>query len=437
MRLGPLGGVEIFRKRRQLLAEKLGDGVGILTSAPEQIRNDDVHQSYRPDSSLYYLTGFEEPESVAVFAPKTDTPFIMFVRRKDATRELWDGFRYGIEGTKEKYGVDKVYPIDELTTVLPDILKTASKVFYRIGEHHEWDGKIMTCLDTAKKARGRSGAGLPALEDFKTLIGQMRLFKSSDEASLLKKACEISAKGHIKAMQTSKPGMFEYQVQAEIEREFKYLGSPRLGYGSIVATGANATVLHYVFNDDQLKDGDLLLLDAGAEYGMMSGDITRTYPVNGKFSAAQKKIYEVVLAAQKACIQMVKPGATLEQIHNKAVAVLVDGMLDLKLISNSERSKVLDEKLFRKYYPHNTSHWLGMDVHDAGFYQINGKSRPLEPGMCFTIEPGLYVPKDDSSELRGIGIRIEDDILVTKDGCEVMTSLVPKEVSEIEKLMGG
>jgi Xaa-Pro aminopeptidase len=322
--------------------------------------------------------------------------------------------------------------------VLSELLKNTDKIYFRIGENHEFDSTVETAIETARKSRGRSGLGMPALVDLKQIIGEMRLYKSADEIALLRKACEISAEGHLRAMRVCKPGMYEYQIEAEIMHEFRMRGSERLGYGSIVGRGANATVLHYVSNNDKLMSDDLILIDAGAEYGYFTGDITRTFPVNGKFSPPQKKLYEAVLKVQKSCIAFAKPGVKLADIHQHAIAGLVDEMLELKLLSGSKNS-LIENKDFFKYYPHGTGHWLGMDVHDAGLYTKNGEGRKLEPGMCFTIEPGLYVPVDDKNapaEYRGLGIRIEDDILITPQGCEVLTSLAPKDVEAIEAIIG-
>ncbi|MDZ4678646.1 MAG: aminopeptidase P N-terminal domain-containing protein [Oligoflexia bacterium] len=435
---GPKGGLDIFKKRQKKLLEKIGDGVGVIFAHPEQIRNNDVHHKYRQDSTFYYLTGFSEPESVIVFDASSPSPFTMFVRQKDATRELWDGFRYGIDGAAEYFGANKVYPIDDLVKILPELLKNTSKVYYKLGEQKEHDEIIMTAIDHARRSRGRSGLGQPNIIDLKQITGEMRLIKQPEEIELLRKACEISAYGHIAAMRACKPGVNEYEIEAEVEHEFRRRGSDRLGYNSIVGSGPNATVLHYVFNDDVCKREHLLLIDAGAEFGYFTGDITRTFPVGGTFSPAQKKFYDVVLKVQKDCIEFVKPGVKLADIHQRAIKGLIDGMLSLGLMKGSAKD-IYEKKEYIKYYPHGTGHWLGMDVHDSGLYSIDGEPRALEPGMCFTIEPGLYVPENDKdapAEFRGMGVRIEDDILVTSKGCEVLTKLAPKETHEIEAILG-
>lgn len=438
MQLGPMGGAEVFKKRREQLLQKIKGGVVVLAAAPEYIRNNDVHHSYRQDSTFYYLTGFTEPEAVCILNPQSTTPFTLFVRPKDPTRELWDGFRYGTDGTKQHFGADQVYTIDEFDKLAPELLKGSEKVYYRFNEDREFDEKMLSILQKVRTAGGRTGRGLAEIADAKSLIGEMRLVKSAHEIDLLRKAGEISAEGHIAAMRHTAPGKWEYEIQAECEAVFKRRGSERLGYGSIVATGRNATVLHYVFNNAQLKDGELLLLDAGAEWGYMSGDITRTWPVNGKFTQPQRKLYEAVLRVQKACIDFVKPGKRLADIHQFAISGLVEGLLEMGLLKGT-KEKLIEEKKFMKYFPHGTGHWLGMDVHDSGLYQVNGEPRKLEAGMCFTIEPGLYVPADDQdapADLRGTGIRIEDDVVVTASGCEVLTSKVPKEIDEMEALIG-
>lgn len=435
---GPLGGVEIYKKRRQKFLEKIKDGVAIFPSHPHYIRNDDVHYPFRQDSSVYYLSGFTEPESVLVFAPHLKNKFVMFVSEKDPLRELWDGFRYGVEGAKQYFGADHVYPVSEFDKIMPEILKGADKIYYRLDVNKEYDEKIKILMEQSRKLRGRTGAGLQDLQDTRKIVGEMRLFKTKEEISFLKKACEITAHGHVAGMKATEVGKFEYEVQSEIEREFKRRGAPRLGYESIVGRGPNATILHYILNNDQCEDGDLLLVDAGAEYGYMSGDITRTYPVNGKFTRDQKKYYEAVLKVQKSCISMIKPGVKIADVHAHAIEGLTEGMVELGLLKGNVKN-LIAKKDFFKYFPHGTSHWLGMDVHDAGLYQVDGKSRTLEPGMCFTVEPGLYVPEHDKhapKQYRGLGVRIEDDVHVTAKGCEVMTSSAPKEVDEIESTVG-
>lgn len=434
---GPSGGMEIYKKRRAELLNKIKGGVAVLFSHPEQIRNEDVHHHYRQDSAFYYLTGFPESESVAVIDGVSNT-FTLFVKKKDPLKELWTGFLYGLEGAQEHFGANKVYPIDELKSVLPDLLKNAEKVFYRMGEFRDNDEVVLSAIRSGVKSRGRTGLGDPDIADVKTLIGEMRLKKGDDEVNNLRRACDISARGHIRAMKASRPGIYEYELEAELLYEFKKGGSPRVGYGAIVASGVNATVLHYTENNCRCDDGEFVLIDAATEYGYLTSDITRTFPVNGKFSAAQKKFYQAVLTVQKNLVAMVKPGIRFHDIHDACTEGLTDAMLDLGLLKGS-RKQLIESNEYKKYFPHGTGHWLGMDVHDSGVYRIKGESRLLEPGMCFTIEPGLYVPGDDTtapSEYRGLGVRIEDDILVTAKGHENLTQAVPKEVDALEEIIG-
>jgi len=438
MTKGPKGGVEIYKKRRKACLERIKDGVAIIAANPELIRNNDVHYPYRQDSSFYYLTGYTEPESVIVLDPSSPSPFVLFVREKDPSRELWDGFRYGTQGAEQYYGPNKVYPITEFEKMLPDLIKNAEKIYYKIGEYKEFDETVLEGMQLARRMKGRSGLGAPSLVDIKQLIGELRLFKTDEELDFLRKATEISAHGHIAAMSACRPGMFEFEIEAVVESEFRKRGAERLGYGSIVGSGANATVLHYVSNSDEIMKDQLLLIDAGAEYGYVTGDITRTFPVSGKFTPAQKKFYEAVLTVQKDCISAIKPGVKLADIHQRAIDGLTDQMLELGILKGNKKS-LIEKREFFKYYPHGTSHWLGMDVHDSGLYQVNGEPRKLEPRMCFTVEPGLYIPTNDTSapaEYRGLGVRIEDDVTVTDSGCEVLTKLAPKEVSEMESIIG-
>jgi Xaa-Pro aminopeptidase len=438
MEKGPKGGVEIFKKRRKILMDKTKDGVVIIPSMPEVVRNNDVNYPFRQDSSFYYMSGFIEPESVIVLDASSKTPLTMFVRERDPSRELWDGFRYGLDGAAQYFGADKTYPIKEFADHLPELIKNTEKVYYKLNEYHETDKIVLDAMEKARRMKGRTGLGAPTLIDVKQVVGEMRLFKSAEEVELLKKACEISSRGHLAGMQATKSGKMEFEIEAAIEGEFRRLGADRVGYTSIIGTGANGTVLHYVFNNDKLKDGDLLLVDAGAEYGYLTGDITRTFPVSGKFTAPQKKIYNSILRVQKECVAMVKPGVRLAEVHQHAIDGLTEAMLELGLMKGNHK-EIVEKTLYKRYFPHGTSHWLGMDVHDSGVYMIDGQSRKLEPGMCFTVEPGLYVPEDDKeapAEYRGIGIRIEDDIHVVAGGCENMTILAPKEIEELEATVG-
>jgi Xaa-Pro aminopeptidase len=428
----------LFRERRSRLGSRITGGALIAPAAPEYIRNNDVHHSYRQDSNLFYLTGFEEPESVLVFRPGKQPETIMFVRSKDALREIWDGFRYGIDGVEKDFGIDKAYLIDEFEKVAPDLLMDVDRVYYTLFHDIEFDERIGRILLGVKNMRRRSGRGLLPISDALPVIGEMRLVKSDYEAQTLRQACQVSAEAHVELMKFVRPGMNERELQGRFVYEIMKRGSAREGYGSIVAGGSNATTLHYVFNDQPLHPNDLVLVDAGGEFDFYTGDITRTYPVSGKFSPTQKRLYSKVLNLQKDLIKMVRPGLPFNQLQEKTIEGLVDVMLDEGLVKGNKK-EIIEKGDFRAYYPHGVSHWLGMDVHDAGMTELNGEPRRLEPGMAFTIEPGLYIPAGDQkapAELRGIGIRIEDNILVTAEGCENMTAAAIKEVDELEGTIG-
>jgi len=434
----PIYDMNIFKERRQALAERMKGGALILASPPEYIRNNDVTHPYRPDTNLFYLTGFEEPESVLVFRPGRSPETVLFVRPKDPTRETWDGFRYGPEATEREFQIDKAFLINDFDSVIVDLLKPVDRIYYRWNLDREFDLRMLSVLDRVRTSHGRTGRGhLPVFDSWE-LVGEMRVIKSLYEVGMLRKACEISANAHVEAMKFTRPGVTERQIQGVLLHSFYMQDAQREGYNSIVATGANATTLHYTFNDQVCQDGELLLIDAGAEYRYYTGDITRTFPVNGRFTPAQRKVYDRVLDLQKALIEKVKPGIPFKSLQDMTIEVLTDAMIELKLLTGS-RKEIIDSLAYRKYYPHGVSHWLGMDVHDAGLYLVGDESRPLEPGMVFTIEPGLYIPADDTDapeELRGIGVRIEDNILVTPTGCEVLTSGAPKEVADIEAIVG-
>lgn len=433
----PTENPEIFKRRRKKVIAKLNGAALLVAAHPEQIRNDDVHHFYRQDSNMYYLTGFEEPESFLLIRPNHVPETVMFVREKNVERETWDGFRFGPEGTKSEFHIDEVYTIDKFEEKAVELLKGFEDLYYRLYKNEEADKHVQNILLKLKRAHGRSGYGLLSIKDADTFLGEFRLKKDEDDLSNQRKASQISADAHVAAMKFTKPGVTERQVQAIISHEFHMHGAARVGYPYIIASGSNATTLHYNFNDQTCKNGDLLLIDAGAEYNYYSGDITRTFPVNGKFSPAQKKVYEGVLKIQKEIIASIKPGIYFKDLHKMGEEKLTDLMFELGLLSG-KKEDVMKANEHRKYYPHGIGHWLGMDVHDAGLYFIKGEARPIEVGMCFTIEPGLYIPADDKSapeELRGIGVRIEDNLVVTANGCDNLTSGVPKEIDEIEKLM--
>ena len=427
-----------FKQRRENLTKRPeAEGAAFLFgAAPEYLRNNDVHHAYRQDSTFYYFSGFDEPESYLLILPKKT---VMFVRKRDALKEMWEGERYGIEGALSVFGVDEAYAYDEFEAKMPELLKGIESLYYRANVIETEDRKVFSILEALRRSYGRSGRGLLSIKDPSDLVGELRLRKSSEEIEFMRKACLYTANAHKAAMIETRPGMNEFQVEAMIDYSFRKQGCQRLGYGSIVAGGKNATCLHYRANNEALRDGDLLLIDAGGEFNYYTSDITRTFPIGKTFSKAQAKIYDLVLKAQVSCIGLAKPGTTLVQIHQNASEILTDGMLQLGFLKGS-RDALIKSSEFRKYYPHGTGHWLGMDVHDAGLYLTNGEPRRLEKGMMFTIEPGFYVQPNDKeapAEFRDIGIRIEDDILITDTGCEVMTAGVPKNRDEIEALRTG
>ncbi len=434
----PAEKIEIFKERRRQLGSQIKGSALILAAHPEHLRNDDVHYPYRQDSNLYYLTGFEEPESILLFRPGHTPESVMFVRKKDLERETWDGFRYGPELTEKEFQIDKVYLIDEFTKIAPTLLKEIDQLYYRMYKNTWSDALVQETLEALRVSQGRTGQGYMTVHDSQLILGEMRLIKSEYELTNLREACEITAQGHIAAMKFTRPGVNERQVQGVIAQSFYMKGAAREGYNYIVAAGASSTTLHYNFNDQTCKDGDVLLIDAGAEYNYFTGDITRTFPVNGKFTEEQALVYQTVLNVQKKITEMIKPGLIFKTLQETTINLLIESMLTLGLLSG-RKDDIIASQAYKRFYPHGVSHWLGMDVHDAGLYVKKGESRPLETNMCFTVEPGLYIRADDESvpkKFRGIGVRIEDNIRVTSSGCEVMSSSAPKEISDLEKIVG-
>ncbi len=428
---------KVFERRRQDVMQLMGDGIAVITTAPERVRNRDVLYRFRPDSDFYYLTHFPEPDAVAVLCPgREQGEFILFCRERDAERETWDGKRVGLKGAVELFDANDAFPIADIGDILPGLLENRTKVFCNVGNYPDFDLKLLNWLNQVK-AKSRAGVNAPSeLVDLTHILHELRLVKQTEEVRVMKRAAKVSAAGHRRAMEVCRPGMWEYELQAELEYEFRKGGSPYPAYPPIVASGANACVLHYIDNNDELKDGDLVLIDAGAEIDCYASDITRTFPVNGKFSAQQRALYEIVLAAQSAAIEKAQAGNHWNEPHEAAVRVLVQGLVDLALLQG-DVDGLIENESFRRFYMHRTGHWLGMDVHDVGDYKIEGEWRELEPGMTFTVEPGLYMPNDDDVDpvLRNIGIRIEDDVLINRSGNTVLTKEVPKTVSEIEALM--
>jgi Xaa-Pro aminopeptidase len=424
-----------FAARRKQLLEAMGDGVAIFPSAPVALRNHDVGHPYRQDSDLYYLTGLDEPESLLLLSNQHEEhQVVLFVRPKKREREIWDGPRAGVEGAVADFGADIAYPIDELAEKLPDYLGNAERLHYRLAQNREADTIVFDCLNHLRRG-GRRGVTAPeTIIDSAVHLHEMRLRKSGDEIRTMRQAAAITREAHLRAMQLARPGMHEYEIDAELIHVFRKQGSERPAYESIVGSGPNATILHYRAGKRVFKNGELLLIDAGCEYDYYASDVTRTFPVNGAFSAEQRAIYEIVLRSQKASIDAVKPGATLDEIHQRAVRSITEGLVDIGLLEG-DLDALIEEKKYEPFYMHRTSHWLGMDVHDVGHYFVAGAHRPLEPGFVLTVEPGIYVATDAESvdeRWRGIGVRIEDDVLVTEGGSDVLTFGIPKEIDEVE-----
>ncbi|MGB5146990.1 MAG: Xaa-Pro aminopeptidase [Porticoccaceae bacterium] len=429
---------EFTRRRRDLVATMSKNSIAILTAAPEQVRSRDTYFPYRQDSNFFYLTGFPEPEAVLVLIPKRPQgQFVLFCRERDRSREIWDGRRAGPEGARELYGADDAFPIDDIDEILPGLLEGRDRVYYALGRNRTFDTRLLDWIDGIR-ARARSGAVPPdEFVDLDHLVHEARLFKTATELKVMRKAGAISARAHCRAMRAARPGLYEYQLQAEIEHTFASEGARYPAYGSIVGGGANACVLHYVENSAPLQDGDLVLIDAGCELEHYAADITRTFPVSGKFSAPQQALYEVVLAAQLAAIDVARAGNHWDEPHRVTVKIITQGLVDLGLLKG-DVDDLIARNAYTDFYMHRAGHWLGMDVHDVGDYKVDNEWRLLEPGMVMTVEPGIYVAPDNrkvAKKWRGIGIRIEDDVVITRKGPEILTAGVPKTVADIERLM--
>ncbi|MDE1544771.1 aminopeptidase P N-terminal domain-containing protein [Dechloromonas agitata] len=424
-----------FLARRKRLLKAIGDGVAIVPTAPEVIRNRDAHHPYRFDSYFWYLTGFPEPEAVAVLVGGKRPKSILFCREKHEEREIWDGYRYGPKAAKAAFSFDAAFPIEQLDKKLPELLVDRDTLWHAIGHDANWDARIAKALN-AVRAQTRAGKRAPrAIHDLRAELDAMRLIKDDAEAAIQQRAADIASAGHARAMRACRPGMAEYELEAELTYEFRKRGADAHAYTPIVAGGANACVLHYVENNKLLNDHTLVLIDAGCEVEGYAADITRTFPVNGRFNAAQKDVYEIVLTAQEAAFAATAPGRHFMEAHDAAVRVLTQGLIDLKLLTG-DLDNLIEKGDFRRFYMHRTGHWLGLDVHDAGEYKVGEQWTALQPGMTVTVEPGLYIrPADDIPEaLAGIGIRIEDDVRVTETGCDIYTS-APKTIAEIEEVM--
>lgn len=422
--------------RRAALLSAIGDGVAVIPTAPERLRNRDTHFPYRFDSHFYYLTGFAEPEAVLVLTGGAERRSVLFCRARDPEREIWDGFRYGPDAAKAGFGFDEAWPIVELDARMPDLLADRNAVFSPMGADAAWDARVIRWINAVRE-RSRAGVVAPGeIRDVRASVDEMRLIKDATELDTMRRAAEISGRAHIRAMTVARPGMAEYEIEAELIHEFRRHGSQSPAYPSIVAGGVNACVLHYVENSAALRDGDLLLIDAGCELDGYASDITRTFPVNGRFTSQQRAVYELVLSAQRSAITAVRAGARWNEPHDAAVKTLAQGFIDLGLLSGT-LDEVLETETYRRFYMHRTGHWLGLDVHDVGDYKKNGEWRVLTPGMVLTVEPGCYIAGDADVPpgFAGIGIRIEDDVVVTETGVEVLTRTAPKSPDDIEALM--
>lgn len=430
-----------FAQRRRELMERLGpNGVAVIFGEPERTRSNDTDFPYRPASDILYLTGFREPGCVLVLAPgHPDGEFVMFVRPRDLEAETWNGRRFGIDGVKSEFGADVAFDIHTLDTELPKFLSQRETVFWPLGVDSDFDGKMFRHYTALRSVRRRAPENPTRLADVRDLVHEMRLFKHPEEIDLMRRAGRITSEAHVAAMRATRPGLFEYEIQAVIESYFRRHGGDFPAYTSIVGTGDNATILHYTENRSAMKDGEVVLIDAGCEYHFYAADITRTWPVSGKFTGAQRDAYQAVLDAQMAAIADIAPGLPYNELQERCVRRLVQSLRDLKVLDMSV-DEAIETEAYKRYYPHSVGHWLGIDVHDVGNYFAPDRHwRRLEPGMVLTIEPGLYFPAHDERvpvALRGVGIRIEDDILVTAQGHENLTHACPKTVSEIEAIVG-
>lgn len=425
---------EFKARREQLMAQMAPNSVAIIPAASEVTRSRDTKYAFRQDSDFYYLTGFNEPDAVLVLSPSSDSPSTLFCRDKDKLAEIWHGRRIGFEKAKSEYLFDATCALSKLTEQLIDLVNGQQILFYTQGTYSEFDNKIWSLLASLRGNRAHQAPN--TIKDINSLIHEMRLIKSVNEQAIMRKSCEISAQGHIRAMQFVKPGVTEYQLEAEIHHHFAMNGARHPAYGTIVGGGDNATILHYTENSDVLRDGDLVLIDSGSEFQGYAGDITRTFPVNGKFNAPQTALYNIVLAAQEAAFKEVKPGGSLVKANLVASKVLTQGLLDLGIL-NGDLDELIAKGACKEYYMHGLGHWLGLDVHDVGDYKSQDKAREFTQGMVLTIEPGLYISQDSDApaQYKGIGIRIEDNLLVTSTGYENLTTDVPKTIAEIETLM--
>jgi Xaa-Pro aminopeptidase len=425
-----------FRRRRAEFMGLMGEAVAIIPTSPVRARNGDVEYLFRPDSDFYYLTHFPEPEAVAVLIPgRAQGEFLLFCRDRDPDKEQWQGRRAGPEGAVSQYGADDAFPIDDIDDILPGLLEDRRRVYYSMGRHPEFDGHV---LEWVNEVRAKARSGIAAPEEFvdpNHILHEMRLTKRPEEIALMRRAAAVGAEGHKRAIRGCAPGLYEYELEAELLYAFRKGGSQYPSYPPIVASGANACILHYTENDAPLKDGTLVLIDAGCEIDGYASDITRTFPVGPRFSPEQRALYEIVLAAHAAALTAIGPGREWPAAHEAAVKVLTQGLLDLKLLRGSVDG-LIENGGYKRFYMHRTGHWLGLDVHDVGDYKVGGAPRVLEAGMVTTVEPGLYIPGSDDipERFRNTGIRIEDDVLVTKNGYEILSCDLPRGAEDIEAL---
>jgi Xaa-Pro aminopeptidase len=426
----------LLAERRERIMTAMGGGMMLLAAAPERPRTADILYPYRQDSDFDYVTGFSEPDAVCVLAPDAADRYLLFVRPVDPERAIWVGPRAGVDGAVERHGADRAYPLEDLEKVLGPLVEKSASVYHSVLRDDALAQRLLALIRTAQAGRPRTGSGPSAIRDPADVLHEMRLRKEPDELERMRRAIAIACEAHREAMRAARPGMAEFEVEALVDFTFRRRGATGPAYPSIVASGPNATILHYVDNDRVLGENELLLIDAGAEHSGYCADVTRTFPVGRGYTAPQRALYDAVLAAQQAAIDTIHPGATLEGAHQAAVRILVDVLLTEHLLEGSA-DEIIEKGLYRRFYMHRTSHWLGRDVHDVGNYAVAGAPRPLEPGMVLTVEPGLYVPADADdvpAPFRGVGIRIEDDVLVTATGCEVLSAAAPKQVAEIEAL---
>ncbi|MFT5683952.1 MAG: Xaa-Pro aminopeptidase [Myxococcota bacterium] len=430
----------LHQAHRQRLFEALGTDAALIFGATHHLRNGDSEYRYRPDSDVLYLTGWEEPEVAILLRPGADHPFVMFVLPRDPKKEVWAGRRAGVEGAIERFGADAAFPINDLLSQLPGLLQGHQTLHYRFADNAEHDTLVAAAIRSARRTAKNNGLDVPdAFIDPARVLHELRLFKSDGELALMRQAAAITDEGFRAAMSATTPGAHEYELEAILEGTFRRRGGQGPGYSTIVGGGDNATILHYNTNRDALTDGTLVCVDAGCEYGWYTADVTRTWPVSGHFTGPQRDLYSVVLAAQLAAIDAARPGATFLDIHDVATRVLTQGMVDLGLLEG-DIDDLIESSAQKRYYMHGTGHWLGLDVHDVGSYVSGGKSRILAPGMVLTVEPGLYIPTDDEDapeHFRGVGIRIEDDVLVTDGDPEVLTGMIPKSIEDVEAAVNG